>query len=80
MNKYPRLTWLPPNLLHKNVHKSLLDVRLSYNRLRSLKLGAFSALPRLQTVVLTGNLIEVVEAGAFRHLPNLVTIVLTHNR
>ncbi len=62
------------------MHKALLDVRLSYNRLRAVKLGAFSALPRLQTVVLTGNLIQEVEAGAFRHLPNLVTIVLTHNR
>ena len=27
-----RLQDLPPNLIHQNVHKNLLDVRLSFNR------------------------------------------------
>ncbi len=75
-----RLSDLPPTFLHKNVHKRLLDVRLAYNRVETVKTGAFSALARLQTVVLTGNRITLVESGAFRHLPNLVTLMLTHNR
>jgi len=75
-----RLSRLPPDLFNKNVHRRLLDVRLSYNRLTSLPLGTFSALTGLQTVVLTGNRIEFVGSGAFRHLPNLVTVILTHNR
>jgi Leucine-rich repeat (LRR) protein len=74
------LSQLPVNLLHKNVHKQLLDVRLSYNRLLAVRTGSFSALPRLQTVGLAANRLVRVEAEAFRHLPNLVTLVLTHNK
>jgi hypothetical protein len=38
------LDHLPKNLLHKNVHKKLLDVRLSYNKLRIVDTNTFSSL------------------------------------
>ncbi|XP_059082371.1 chaoptin-like isoform X2 [Tigriopus californicus] len=74
-----RLTRLPKNLLHQNVHKQLLDVRMSYNHLGTIESGTFSALPRLQTVVLSGNKIKFLANNSFRHLPNLVTLIISHN-
>ena len=71
---------LPKNLLHKNVHKKLLDVRLSYNKLRIIDSHTFSSLKTLQTVTMTGNLVSSVETLAFHDLPNLKAIVLTHNQ
>ena len=50
-----RLTYLPKNMLHKNVHKKLLDVRLSYNKLKILDSHTFSSLSTLQTVTMTGK-------------------------
>jgi Leucine-rich repeat (LRR) protein len=55
-----RIGSIPHNLLHQNVHKQLLDVRMSYNLVTEIKTGTFSALPRVQTIVLTGNRIEKV--------------------
>lgn len=75
-----RLDALPKNLLHKNVHKKLLDVRLSYNRLRILDSHTFSSLSTLQTVTMTGNHLSSVEALAFHDLPNLKAVLLTHNQ
>ena len=71
---------LPKNLLHKNVHKKLLDVRLSYNKLRIVDTHTFSSLKTLQTVTMTGNLVSSVETLAFHDLPNLKAIILTHNQ
>ena len=75
-----RLQRLPANLLHKNVHKNLRDVRLSFNKLRVVRAGQFNSMIKLQTIVLTGNLIKEVETGSFRNLPNLVTLILSHNK
>ena len=74
------LDHLPKNLLHKNVHKKLLDVRLSYNKLRIVDTNTFSSLKTLQTVTMTGNLVSSVETLAFHDLPNLKGIILTHNQ
>lgn len=71
---------LPKNLLHKNVHKKLLDVRLSYNKLRNVESHTFSSLNTLQTVSMTGNLLGQVDILAFHDLPNLKAILLTHNQ
>ncbi len=71
---------LPKNLLHKNVHKKLLDVRLSYNKLRTVDSHTFSSLNTLQTVSMTGNLLTSVDVMAFHDLPNLKAILLTHNQ
>ena len=62
-----RLASLPKNLLHKNVHKKLLDVRLSYNRLKILDSHTFSSLSTLQTVTMTGK--------SFYNMPILVSKV-----
>ena len=51
---------IPANLFHKNVHKNLRDVRLSFNKLRVVRTGQFSRLARLQTAVLTGNLLKAI--------------------
>ena len=75
-----RLHRIPANLLHKNVHKNLRDVRLSFNKLRVVRAGQFTNMAKLQTIVLTGNLIRDVETGGFRDLPNLVTLILSHNK
>ena len=75
-----KLQRLPANLLHKNVHKNLRDVRLSFNKLRVVRNGQFSSLAKLQTIVLTGNLLKDIETAAFRDLPNLVTLILSHNK
>ena len=77
--EYNRLTSLPHNTLHQNVHKQLLDVRLSYNLIGEVRKGTFSALPRVQTIALTGNRIARIEEGAFRHMPQLATLMLSHN-
>ena len=74
-----RLTALPKNLLHKNVHKKLLDVRLSYNRLKMLDSHTFSSLGTLQTVTMTGNPLVTLEPLAFHDLPNLKAVLLTQN-
>ena len=71
---------LPKNLMHKNVHKKLLDVRLSYNKLRIIDSHTFSGLLTLQTVTMTGNLLAEVGTAAFHDLPNLKAILLTHNQ
>lgn len=73
-------THLPKNLMHKNVHKKLLDVRLSYNKLRMVASHTFSSLNTLQTVSMTGNMITQVEAFAFHDLPNLKAVLLTQNQ
>ena len=75
-----KLATIPANLLHKNVHKNLRDVRLSFNRLRLLRMGQFSSLEKLQTIMLTGNRLRDIEMGAFRDLPNLVSLILSHNK
>ena len=75
-----KLSRIPANLLHKNVHKNLRDVRLSFNKLRTLRTGQFSSLEKLQTIMLTGNRIKDIEMGAFRDLPNLVSLILSHNK
>ena len=75
-----KLQRIPANLLHKNVHKNLRDVRLSFNKLRVVRAGQFSSMAKLQTIVLTGNLIKDIETGSFRDLPNLVTLILSHNK
>ena len=75
-----KLAVIPANLLHKNVHKNLRDVRLSFNRLRLLRMGQFSSLEKLQTIMLTGNRLRDIEMGAFRDLPNLVSLILSHNK
>lgn len=74
-----KLRRIPVNLLHKNVHKNLRDVRLSYNRLSNVSQGQFANLEKLQTILLTGNSIQDIEAQAFRSLPNLVSLILSHN-
>ena len=75
-----KLNRIPANLLHKNVHKNLRDVRLSFNKLRVVRNGQFSSLAKLQTIVMTGNLLKDIETGAFTDLPNLVTLILSHNK
>ena len=75
-----KMAVIPANLLHKNVHKNLRDVRLSFNRLRLLRMGQFSSLEKLQTIMLTGNRLRDIEMGAFRDLPNLVSLILSHNK
>ena len=61
------------------VHKKLLDVRLSYNKLKLVDSHTFSSLKTLQTVTMTGNHISAVEVMAFHQLPNLKAILLTQN-
>ena len=78
--EYNRIARLPVDLLHQNVHKQLLDVRLSYNVIAEVKKGTFSALARVQTIALSGNRIAKVEEGSFRHMPQLATLKLSHNR
>jgi Leucine-rich repeat (LRR) protein len=74
-----RLTSIPKHMLHKNVHKKLLDVRLSYNKLKVLASSTFASLSTLQTVTMTGNHLINVERLAFHDLPNLVAVLLTQN-
>ena len=78
--EYNKLSSLPHNTLHQNVHKQLLDVRLSYNLIAEVRKGTFSALARVQTIALTGNRIGRIEEGSFRHMPQLATLMLSHNR
>ena len=74
-----KLKILPKNLLHKNVHKKLLDVRLSYNQLSMVDSHTFSSLGTLQTVTMTGNFIKNLEMYAFHDLPNLKAVLVTQN-
>ena len=50
-----KLAQIPANLLHKNVHKNLRDVRMSFNKLTVVRSSQFNSLDKLQTVVLTGK-------------------------
>ena len=75
-----RLASIPKHMLHKNVHKKLLDVRLSYNRLRVVDSGTFSSLNTLQTVTAIGNQLMTIERLAFVDLPNLVAVLLSDNQ
>ena len=75
-----KLASIPKNLLHKNVHKKLLDVRLSYNRLRAIDSGTFASLSTLQTVTMVGNQLRSIERLAFVDLPNLVAVLLSNNK
>ena len=72
---------IPANLFHKNVHKNLRDVRLSFNKLRVVRTGQFSRLARLQTAVLTGNLLKATHThiGGFSPLirSNKATLMST---
>ena len=77
--EYNRLTSLPHDTLHQNVHKQLLDVRLSYNLIGEVRKGTFFALPRVQTIALAGNRIAKIEEEAFHHMPQLATLMLSHN-
>ena len=74
-----KLKRLPKNLLHKNVHKKLLDVRLSYNGLKVIDSHTFSSLGTLQTVTMTGNFVKSIEMMAFHDLPNLKAVLVTQN-
>ena len=55
-------------------------LRLSYNRLPSIKSSTFNGLSRLQTIVLAGNLISNLELESFKQMPKLSTLALTSNR
>ncbi|XP_040574912.1 chaoptin [Lepeophtheirus salmonis] len=70
---------LPRNLLHKNVHSSLIDVRLAHNRISIIKTGTFVSLKELQTIDLSGNSIVILESTGFFNLKNLFTLILSHN-
>ena len=50
-----KLQRIPANLLHKNVHKNLRDVRMSFNKLKVVRTSQFNSLDKLQTIVLTGE-------------------------
>ena len=50
-----KLQRIPANLLHKNVHKNLRDVRMSFNKLKVVRSSQFNSLDKLQTIVLTGR-------------------------
>lgn len=75
-----RLTNIPKNLFHQNVHENLADIRLAYNFLSKLNTHTFHNLENLRTLVLNGNKIESVEFEAFKTLPNLVTVLLSDNQ
>jgi Leucine-rich repeat (LRR) protein len=75
-----KLGGLPTGLLRGDIHTRLRDVRLGYNRLRSVDPHAFSGLEDLQTVVLTGNHIRNVKPNAFKELPSPLTVLLSDNR
>ncbi|MCL4120525.1 UNVERIFIED_CONTAM: hypothetical protein GTU68_060319 [Idotea baltica] len=75
-----RLTNIPKNLFHQNVHKNLGDIRLAYNFISKANTHTFHNLESLRTLVLNGNKIETVEFEAFKSLPNLVTILLSDNQ
>ena len=74
-----KITDFPPNLLHQNVHKNLLDVRLSFNNIRSIRAGTFHDLKSLRSVVVVGNQLRKLESHSFKMLPKLTTVLLTHN-
>ena len=72
-----RLTYLPKNMLHKNVHKKLLDVRLSYNKLKILDSHTFSSLSTLQTVTMTGTQIKITKYVIFTsNLQSKIIIII----
>ncbi|KAF4518519.1 hypothetical protein B566_EDAN004263 [Ephemera danica] len=75
-----KLTRIPPQLFHPNVHRHLVDVRLAYNHLEEIESETFASLPLLQTIVLTGNRLRAIHSGAFSDLPALVTLELSDNR
>ncbi|RXG56365.1 Chaoptin, partial [Armadillidium vulgare] len=75
-----RLTHIPKNLFHQNVHKKLADIRLAYNFISTASTHTFHNLEGLRTLVLNGNKIETIEFEAFKNLPNLVTILLSDNQ
>ena len=75
-----KFRFLPPQLFHSNVHRQLVDIRLSFNHLEDIESDTFSSLPALQTIVLTGNRIRTIRFGAFADLPALVTLELSDNR
>ncbi|QQP52284.1 Uncharacterized protein FKW44_004393, partial [Caligus rogercresseyi] len=70
---------LPRNLLHKNVHSSLIDVRLAQNQLSIIKTGTFVSLKELTTIDLSANRIQTLESTGFFNLRNLLTLILSHN-
>ena len=74
-----RLRALPTALFHRNVHKRLNDIRLSYNELSKLESQTFNGIESLQTVVLTGNRITTVDNLAFNDLDQLLTVILDYN-
>ncbi|XP_065338557.1 chaoptin [Cloeon dipterum] len=75
-----KFRFLPPQLFHSNVHRQLIDVRLSYNHFEEIESGTFASLPALQTIVLTGNRIRTIRSGAFSELNSLVTVEMSDNR
>ena len=69
-----RLDYIPPNLIHQNVHKNLLDVRLSFNRIKLLRSGTFHQLKSLRSVVAASNQLANIESHAFSSLPKVIFI------
>ena len=57
-----KLQRIPANLLHKNVHKNLRDVRMSFNKLKVVRTSQFNSLDKLQTIVLTGEHCSTIDS------------------
>ncbi|XP_011310139.1 chaoptin [Fopius arisanus] len=59
---------------------SLLELRLVRNKIKELREGAFSRLPRLSFIDLESNDLRIIERNAVRNLPELQAIRLGKNR
>ena len=75
-----RLSLIPVGLFHPNVHRSLKDIRLSYNHIMSIDPHTFSNLVNLQSIVLSGNQIRTLKPNAFKSLPGKLSVMISDNK
>ncbi|XP_012274097.1 protein artichoke [Orussus abietinus] len=74
---YNELNGLSPEALSSL--SSLLELKLTRNKIRELRSGAFDGLPKLSLVDLESNELMTIERGAVRALPELQALRLGKN-
>lgn len=76
---FNRIGVLPRNIFMADIHRSLMDVDLSYNMIATVSPYTFDSLMSLQFVTLAYNRIHALERHCFNNLPLLTHIDLTYN-
>ncbi|CAG0890232.1 unnamed protein product [Darwinula stevensoni] len=77
--EYNRIKTLPVGVFNHNVHRFLVDLRLSVNSITEILTDTFRGLIALRSILMASNRITVVRSSAFRQLPQLAFLTLANN-